>query len=215
MKKRTLVSLGISCQTAHQLARFTNEHSDPASFQKGPFDWLICPVLSAAEWLDNGLIDFTQNEITIARNHAYWPKFGFWFWHGFYTKSDTERKLKIYQNTPREQEKLAYQRAQFQNLDPQNTIFIISNTQNNLLGEVFKEGEESLFHFTNDHINKLQSSLDRYFGTPINLKIITREHRADKALLDQANTYILSAETSDWKGENKDWDQALRSLCKN
>ena len=102
----TLASLGISCQTAFQLARFAERNPTSATFAKGPIDWLICPPENLALWLDAGMPDFKRGEVTIRRGTPWWKRFDFergevtirrgstawwkrfdiYFWHGFYTQ---------------------------------------------------------------------------------------------------------------------------------
>ena len=212
MTKSTFVSLSLSCQTAHQLAHFCDVNPDKATFQKGPFDWLICPPENAAKWLNAGLPDFEKDEITIHRNRAYWERFGFWFWHGFMTKADDEHRLEIEQNAARELAKLAYQRKQFRSLDPAKTVFVASNTQNNLSTDVFKPGEESHFHFTHGTKERLRKSLETFFDAPVNLHTITRPDRSDESLIGNPKVHHLPSEDSEWKGAAPDWDAVLKKI---
>ena len=212
MNKRHLVSLGMSCQTAHQLARYAGANSDKFTFNKGPFDWLICPPQNATSWLKSSLEDFSIEGITQKRDHAYWSNHGFWFWHGFFQKSETGRSLNIQITARRELEKLKYQRDQFQNLNPASTLFVISNTQNNLATDVFKPNEGHLFHFNDNTIEELKDNLDKYFNTTIKLHVVTRKDRSTFSRVDQFQVHFLPAEQSEWKGCDADWDTLLNKL---
>lgn len=210
--KPTLVSLGMSCQTTHQLNRFSKENASTVGFAKSPFDWLICPPESLAGWLNSGLTDFTPSEIIERRDHAWWPKFQFWFWHGFVDQRGDAKVLNIKPNIGREQDKLSYQRSTFQSLDPANTLFFWSNTQNNLTTEVFKAEEEHLCQLTTERISILQQSLDAYFETPTQLHWITGEDRFDGEIGSRSNIHFLPPEKSDWKGSAEDWDLLLKAI---
>ncbi len=210
--KPTLVSLGMSCQTTHQLTRFSTENADRVSFAKSPFDWLICPPDSLAAWLDSGLADFAPSEIVERREHAWWPKFQFWFWHGFMDHKADQRVLNIELNTPREFEKLTYQRSIFRDLDPANTLFFWSNTQNNLTTEVFRTDETPCCQLTTDKIARLQASLDSFFETSTQIHWVTREDRIEGDVGSRSNVHFLPPEQSDWKGSVDDWNNALKSI---
>ncbi len=210
----TFVSLGMSCQAAHQLARFAAAEPSRANFAKGPFDWLVCPPENAANWLDQGLCDFRPTDITELREHAYWSRFDIWFWHGFYTKTDHSRVLELAKNAERELSKLDYQRKTFKALDPGKTTFIVANTQNNLAGAVFRKGEEDRYRFSEAAIDRLQSSLDHYFGAPTTLCVATRADLASPGLLRRDQTTALPVEESEWKGDDVSWNIFLDGLSK-
>ncbi len=208
----TLISLGMSCQTAHQLARYSVEFPNDATFIKSPFDWLICPPSSAASWLDSGLEDFFVDDISTTKDHPFWEKYQFWFWHGFTKRIGDARELRISETGLRELKKLEHQRAEFRNLNPKTTQFFISNTQNNLAMDVFSSDEISLFHFTNESILELYQSLNTYFNAPIQLHVITTEERSDLNSINQVEVLILPKERSEWKGCDDSWNNMLNSL---
>ena len=140
--KTTLVSLGMSCQTTHQLALFAEMNPDVVNFIKSPFDWLICPPVALANWLEADLMDYKLDEIVEHRAHAYWPRFEFWFWHGFMDHNNGARILNIRSNAPRELAKLVYQRDTFRALrfDDQVTAVVITGAGGNFSsgGDVFE-----------------------------------------------------------------------------
>lgn len=209
---KSLVSIGQSCQSAHQLNRFALKYPDRAIFKKGPFDWLICPPESACSWLASGLEDFSEGEITSYRDHAYWKKHDFWFWHGFYNKDGETPYLDFANTVERERSKLAYQRQQFRVIDPSTTRFVFSNTQNNLSNEVFLANETDRFFLSADKYDRLRAALSQYFQTVVNLCVISRHDRIDDALLVKPFVQLLGDEPSQWKGSDTDWDKALKKL---
>ena len=204
----TLASLGMSCQSAHQLARFAETRND-VLFQKGPIDWLICPPDSLTHWLDAGLPSFSAGEIEERREHAYWPRFDFWFWHGFYTRKDEMRLLEIPDNEDRELEKLEYQRNRFSALNPMTTLFVWSNSQNNLFPDVFRQDEAKHYRLTDARIERIEESLDQYFGNECRVLFVTRDDRCDPSALSRANVFVLPEEQSEWKGADQDWNRIL------
>jgi len=201
----TLVSLGISCQSAHQLARLADANPTTFTFVKGPFDWLICPVKSAAEWLDSDLKSFNPNDIIEFREHAFWPKMDFWFWHGFMRKDDLKKTLDIEATSQRELKKLAYQCAIFRALDPKRTVFVCSNVQYNLETEVFPDDAAKPHHLTPEHAVRLQAALDSFFGSATRLVFVSQ---ADRDPQKCAHIH-LPTERSEWKGNNKYWDNLV------
>ena len=156
--------------------------------------------------------DFSIEEISQKRDHAYWSDQGFWFWHGFYQKSEAGRSLNIQITAERELEKLRYQREQFRNLNPANTLFVISNTQNNLATDVFKPNEDHLFHFNDKAIEELRNNLDRYFNATTQLHVVTRKDRSIFTRANQSQTHLLPIEQTEWKGCDADWDTLLSKL---
>ncbi|MEM7302108.1 MAG: hypothetical protein AAF468_13570 [Pseudomonadota bacterium] len=210
----TLVSVGMSCQTTHQIHLAVDQSTSAAhniSVQKGPFDWLICPLESACHWLDSGLESFEPEAIVDERDHAFWPQFDFWFWHGFYQKSGSLKHLDVAGTMERERSKLTYQREQFSSIDPETTLFVWSNCQNNLSTDVFAENELGRIRLTEQGRNRLQASLDHYFTRTCKLIFVTRTDRADPAVLDFNNVYAVAEEPSEWKGDRKQWQKLLNT----
>ena len=205
----TLVSLGMSCQTAHQLAQYADLNARSVVFVKGPFDWLICPPSNAADWLNANLRDFDVDDIVEYRGRAYWPEFDFWFWHGFIDHSDDRRTVDLAGYAERELSKLVYQRNRFSALDASRTLFFVSNTQNNLIPEVFETTETHRYSFELHEIEKLQISLDGFFHKSTNLHVLSRFDRIDPRLLQQANVHVLPVDNSEWKGSSGEWKDRL------
>jgi len=213
-KYRTLASLGLSCQSAHQLARIADQE-DALTFSKGPFDWLICPPASLVNWLDAGLPGFERDELHLHRGKVYWSRFDFWFWHGFHVKNGERKTIDIDAAFDREREKLAYQKRVFSNLSPQTTIFLISNTQNNLSTDVFLSHETERFHFHPENLANVQRSLSRYFDMPAKLFCISRADRwSGNRNIEIPHTAIKfqQTETSEWKGDDAQWTAGFNSF---
>jgi hypothetical protein len=216
-QETVVCSLGMSCQSAHQLARFCGhpvvDPSPRPTFCKGPFDWLICPPLRLSAWLEAGLPSFEAGEIEERRGHAWWPRFRFWFWHGFFVKDDAgTSRLDIPATAERELAKLRHQTSRFRAIDPARAVFFISNSQNNLETDVFLASERSDFCFEEDAIDRLQSGLDGFFGQNCQLAVMTRMDRSSRAVQGRRLTQVLGVEPSEWKGHDGEWDEAIRSV---
>jgi len=209
------VSLGKSCQTTHQLTHFVENNQRTAAMIKSPFDWLICPPDSTTAWLNEDLRDFRPDELMEFRGRAYWSLFRIWFWHGFFDRNQTPPELDIEKYADQELSKLSYLRSKFETLDPTQTCFILSNTQNNLTSEVYDAHETSLYHFNENKIDKLNQALVRYFNCPVNLQIITRRDRCTDALMQKSNVHTLPLDHSEWKGNKLNWSKVLEKLVLN
>ena len=222
----TIASLGMSCQTTYQLSRFTTAHPNIVKFQKGPIDWLICPPSCLANWLDAEMTDFAPGEITVHRGVAWWERFQFWFWHGFNT-FDEEHKhlpaplrphfLDIDANFERELSKLTYQRNKFRSIDPSNTIFFLSNTQYNLQTAVYSPEEQSQYMFTEDIQQRLQDSIERFYGAPVKIHWVTRPDRATSSMLNKPNVSVLTPDEDpfNWAGNDLEWDTVIKHCLEN
>lgn len=219
-KNKTLVSLGMSCQTTHQLRRLADSQqvttcaSSPLTAPSGIFDWLICPPTSTINLLNQKIPEFTRNSIHIHKGRAYWPDFNLYFWHGFSVTEQGVRHLRINETFNRELMRWRYQRQRFSALDPTQTVFVISNTQNNLNTEVFDQSELDQYHFTAAIVDNLSQSLAGYFNTDISdihLEVLTRKDRAN-GLDGNKQVYFLPLDHNEWKGSKISWDQWRHQL---
>ena len=208
----TLVSLGMSCQTTHQLRRLADSPQNSeisAVAPSGPFDWLICPPASTIELLNQRIPDFTKNSIHIHKSHAYWADFDLYFWHSFLVTDKKSRYVNINKTFEKELTRWRYLRDRFSNLDPMQTIFVISNTQNNLTTEVFDQSELDRIYFSNTLLDGLKQSLARYFNTTTNnihLEVVTRKECVNE-LIDSNRVHFFPIDHNEWKGSKQSWDQ--------
>lgn len=207
------VSLGMSCQTTHRITDFTTQNPGTAAMAKSPFDWVISPPDSTANWLNENLCEFKLADLTEHREHAYWPRFNLWLWHGFLDRRTSSPTLNLAQFFEQELSKLKYLKGQFNSLDISQTRFIVSNTQNNLSTEVFDPDEDQRYRFSEENIDKLQFALDRFFGKPVDLQVITRLDRCTADLVHRENVHLLTTDESNWKGDKMQWDALLTKLA--
>lgn len=212
---KTVVSIGVSCQTAHQLRRLALNQQNNAELASdlimpsGLFDWLICPASSTINLLNNRIPDFTKESIQIHNNRAYWADYKVYFWHNFFVTDGQYRHISIDETFEKEITRWRYLRHRFSTLLPKNTIFVISNTQNNLTTSVFNESELDQIQFTSTLINKLKDSLASYFNTTTNnihLEVITRPALSGKIDHSIPVTHF-PIDHNEWKGSKHSWNQ--------
>ena len=223
-----LVSVGITCQTAHQLARHAAE-TEGVSFRKGPMDWLALPPPVVAAWLDAGLDPFEEGDIEVREGRPWFTRRAVGFWHAFRRKPregetigpeqdmrGTTKLLDVDYAFERELAKLNYQIGVFRALDPARTLFVTGNGQNNAAGE----GPENIYRgeraaeatFTGEGIDALEGALDRFFGAPCMLGVVAHEGRVERGLAERGNVRVIADRPGDWHGDDGDWDRALGEL---
>lgn len=208
----TIVGVGTSCQPFHQAARYATQHAGYVDHESGPFDWLICPVDSVIAWLSDDLPVIQSGEVVLRNNWPYWQKYGLWFRHGFGTRVDGKRVVDIDATFEREQARLQYLRDKFFTLDRSNTVFILSNTQNNLTTDVFEEDEHYRTHISENQRARVEGELVRLLGGSVNMHTVVRQDRTRDDFHAQPNVSLLPAEESEWKGNDAHWDAVFDEL---
>ena len=204
-----VVSVGTSCQTPRQLALYGAARED-VTFVKNIFDWIAAPPDVAAAWLDDDLGPFEEADLEVRRGHAWLKTRNLYAWHWFgKTQPTGPKKLNIPLTVKREQAKFAYQTGVFRALDPRRTLFVTANTQNNLLGEVYSEPEAHRIPFRAADIDRLQASLDRFFGEPVRMLTITYPDRSEPALHGRPDVAVLEPDASEWEGDTQAWAAAI------
>lgn len=223
-----LVSVGITCQTAHQLTRYASE-TDGVSFRKGPLDWLALPPRVVAAWLDAGLDPFGPGDIKVRDGRPWFTRREVGFWHAFRRKvrdgetvgseqdmRGTSKMLDVDYAFDRELAKLEYQIGVFRSLDPARTLFVTGNGQNNAAGD----GPENIYRgaraveatFTGAGIDALQGALDRFFGARCMLGVVAHEGRVEKGLSERGNVRVIGDCAGDWHGDDGEWNGVLGEL---
>ena len=208
-----VVSVGTSCQTPRQLALYGAARAD-VTFVKNIYDWIAAPPDVAADWLDADLEGFTLDDLEVRRGHAWLKPRNLYAWHWFgKTQPTGPKKLNIPLTIEREQAKFAHQTAIFRTLDPARTLFITANTQNNLEGDVYSEPEYHRIPFAAPDIDRLNRSLDSFFGAPCRMLTITYPDRCDAALRRRAKTCdlvaVLARDGTEWEGDDDAWAAAI------
>ena len=208
-----VVSVGTSCQTPRQLALYGAARED-VTFVKNIYDWIAAPPDVAADWLDADLEGFDLDDLEVRRNHAWLKPRKLYAWHWFgKTQPVGPKKLNIPLTIEREKAKFAHQTAIFRELDPARTLFITANTQNNLEGDVYSPPEFHRIPFNAPDIDRLNASLDAFYGAPCRMLTITYAERCDAALRERARSSdlvaVLPRDPSEWEGDDAGWSGAI------
>jgi hypothetical protein len=218
-EKLAVVSLGSSCQSAHQikqnvemLSALTGDRLMPKRF---PFDWLICPVGRTAEWIGSG-DRFPQSPMELSPyNHEgtfLWEKRGAFFWHDF----RQQKLVDIEATFDLTREK--YQRF-FNSFDDlrnkERVVFVVSNTQNNLpsvLGDNYSKGGG--FAFTAENTRALKRSAENALGRACEMLVVTYKDRCSPTLENLPDENLIVArfppDGSEWKGDDAAWQALFR-----
>ena len=131
-----LISLGMSCQTKHQIDIFVGAlpETDRTAFRaaSSPFDTLLCPANSAARLLRDGIPVFGREDIEVRDGRAWWVRYDACFWHWHFEFEGNRKVLSIDHGFEREQSKFAHKRENLMRSGLTSARFFWSNTQNNL-----------------------------------------------------------------------------------
>lgn len=212
MSLRYLQSVGMSCQTRHQIELFTSHPVARAAgleLRSGIFDWFGTPPLRTARFIDAGLPAYVPGSVVDDRGHAFWETHGVHAVHAFQIKEPTGRRLDIDATFESEIEKLNYQRQKFLETEAAETAFVLSNTQNNLHGELYLPRDADEYRFSSRRIDALQASLERLFGTSCRLIVISRRDRFDGDAEADPRVRLIPVDGSEWKGDEAAWREAL------
>lgn len=215
MATRYLQSIGMSCQTRHQIDRFAISPSGRAAgieARTGPFDWLITPPLRMARFLDAGLPCYRPGSVIERGGRAFWTTPGFPAFHAFRVKNEHEDRLDIEATFDVMCEKFMAQREKFLNTDVTRTSFVLGNTQNNLAGEVYGEQDSHEYRFDSGKIDALEASLNRLFQAQCKLIVVSRKDRFDGDAAGDPRVRIIEKDDSEWKGDAAVWQDALSAL---
>lgn len=190
----SIVSLGVSCQTAIQIRRYVL--SLPAADQtfdelgkelilsksSFPFDWRIQPVKSLIQMAETGtFFPETPNEM-LARSGTYesgdpppfWTRMNCFLWHDF---KASEAHWEIDATFAATKEKYDHTIGKFLGLSSERLIFVVSNTQNNLVNMSGPDGRN--FYLDTATITGLRAALDALFPDRLyELIVVTSEERS-------------------------------------
>ncbi|MEP3276963.1 MAG: hypothetical protein ABJN26_10655 [Stappiaceae bacterium] len=208
-KEIALVSLGMSCQTAHQL-RFNQPYLEdfgigPEAIPSNYFDWLICPPDSAARLLADGLPRFERGDIVL-KSQPFWEAYQFYFWHEFrhHEIIDIDAHFEI------GQQKFDYLRERFSRLHLyRRLIFVLSNIQGNL-PEVHAETGALDFMLDDQRIQALRSVVQSYLGRSVEFLVITSKGRFEGPVGSGYEIAFFAEDTSEWKGDKVAWRTCLQ-----
>lgn len=208
-KDIAIVSLGMSCQTAHQL-RFNQPFLEdlgigPEAIPANYFDWLICPPDSASRLLADGLPRFERKDIVL-KSQPFWETYRFYFWHEFrhHEIIDVDAYFEI------GQQKFDYLRERFSRLHLyRRLVFVLSNIQGNL-PQVRAETGALDFMLDDLKIQSLIRALESYLGRPADFLVVTSKHRFEGSVGSGYDIEFFAEDTSEWKGDKIAWRRCLR-----
>jgi hypothetical protein len=217
-EKLAVVSLGSSCQSAHQikqnagmLSTLTGDELTPKRF---PFDWVICPIARTAEWIRSGdRFPRSPRELSSYRQGGtfFWEKRGMFFWHDFRQQKvvDVEATFGLTRGK--------YDRF-FNSFDDlrnrERIVFIVSNTQNNLVSALGDDYRKGGFVFTPENTRAVKQAAENALGKPCEMLVVTYEERsvpALESLPDERITVVrIRPDGSEWKGDDAAWRALLQ-----
>ena len=204
-----LFSIGLSCQTAHQLRTARSKLAEVGiecdSVPSGYFDWLICPPKSATRLIADGIPEFKPGDIVL-RNQPCWADYEFYFWHDF--RQDEE--IDIEQHFERSLGKFNHLRHRFQEMDRyRRIVFVLSNSQNNLI-EVQQDTGALDYMLDDGKVMELKIELEKFLSRKVELLVLTYKDRFAGEKVGDYWLEYLEPDTSEWKGDSKVWQDCLR-----
>jgi hypothetical protein len=203
-----LVSLGMSCQGAIQLqvhrSLIANTLGAEATIKRTPFDWLICPPLSAATMIagDRYYPQRVSELDCSTGTPPRWPAMGeCYFWHepedvssapdSFFAKfAHTSQTLRDVAGFAR-------------------PIFFVSNTQENLADEV-QAVAPIPYTFTDEAIDRLATAVSRRFGAP--LYVVSAPTRHELRAPSNLERLFLMDVSPGIRGSDSDWSHVFREM---
>ena len=204
-----LVSIGLSCQSTHQI-RFNAEFikdvcQTTVAVPSGYFDWLICPPESATKFLDDGMPEFSANDITL-KFQPTWERYKIYYWHEF----QQNEIINIQRNFKQSQSKFNYLIQQFKKLrDFKRLIFVLSNTQNNLF-EVREQTGSLDFKFDHQKVVDLKKAVENFLTREVEFLVVTNSDRFDGSAGHGYHIEFFKPDQSEWKGDKKAWKDCFQ-----
>lgn len=220
-EKVAVVSLGMSCQSAHQIERharlIASLCGDPTmKISRYPFDNVICPPVSASQLLDaDRFHPVSIGEVEVSGDGGgHWRDMGVHYWHemrpvrtGILRRKrlDPERAFRAMTD------KYAHMASKFRQLpDVERLIFVISNSQNNL-DMVARVTGNLNFVLEPAAIDRLADRADAYLGRRCEYVVATYGGRAaGRSGRHNVATYELSPDGSEWEGDPLQWAALFR-----
>lgn len=220
-----VVSLGSSCQTAHQLklnaALVSELCGDELKHVRLPFDWVIGPIEKTTEWLRPGTIfPNSPNDLTVVSRELgtfFWEQKGIYFWHDF--RSANYIDVDHFENFERTRAVYAKSFDAFrQILRKKRIVFIISNTQNNLLWAFGDDYWKIGFDFNEENIRNIKHAVNDLFGVECELICVTYAKRSADTLSDMKDMNIfverVEPDNSGWQGDDDAWKNLIANYFK-
>lgn len=211
-KSLALVSVGISCQTAHQIEEMPMglfAGRDELVKRSTPFDWLLCPVKSAAKMIgERTFFPSDVAELDLAHK-PFWSRMGCHFWHQKDPRGISGWGPRVVENW----ERIA---------DSERKVFIVSNTQNNVTRALLEADRDPIECRLIWHdVFRLFAALCRQFGE-IELHCVTHDAKpmATTAIVmpwesgrTPITVHTIARDRSSWEGNAYAWHKLLKGIC--
>lgn len=196
------ISIGVSCQTTHQLSNhrilvsqmLRRQMEDYSSF----FDWTLCDARAAASIVASRYKRVAPGDIDVLGKFFWLPEHGVWFFHDSDDLSTAGRQ--------RVAEKYSYLLSNFWALAAKKRrYFLLGNTQNNL-NETSFEGRRSST-LSAEIVSQVERAIAGSFEHGAN-RIVTVAY-ADRTSDVIDGAHLLSRDDSRWQGDTEQWAKVL------
>jgi len=215
-KNLALASVGIACQTAHQIElhhpMISHLAGEDLEAHGTPFDWLLAPVSSVAQMIQSNCFYPADISELSGTKQPYWPRMGVHFWHH---KFDDPAQFSGWG----EHVVATWQRLR----EAKRKIFIISNTQNNIAAALMEAGRDRIeTRLLWEEVFRLFAELARAFGE-VELHVVTTDRRAIDLKTDAIQVPWASGRTpikihkfeedpSKWVGNAAAWQKLFQEI---
>jgi hypothetical protein len=202
----------MSCQTALQINHNipflrTLLNDDTMSLRACPFDWLVAPVESVTQLLQRWEFYPSSPADLSINQRPYWGAANVYYWHDFKTGNPTEEFDDIKEKFAHTAENLRWVTKS------QRTLFLVSNTQNNLVTDMASVGTFDPV-IRSSSLAALNVQLRARFHRDFHLALITHP---DRYIRDTEHEFFsvehIEKDHSEWEGSPYNWQQALTRLA--
>lgn len=209
-----VVSLGMSCQSAHQIehharliAQLTGDSS--AKISRFPFDNLICPPQSAVRMLQADRFHPASMEDLTVGEGAYWREMDAHFWHEFRPKRTGLFRRKIMDPVKAFSalmQKYQHTGTKFRALSSiPRLVFVISNSQNNLEMVSRVTGNVDVM-LDLAQVDALADQTDAYLGRVCEYVVASYPDRiTGHSSRSNVSVFALKPDDSEWMGDPAQW----------
>lgn len=214
-RELSVVSMGMSCQTANQISQnkaLISELAQTELIERSTYmDYVITDVNKLITWFDDDCPAYPElNEISILTKPG-WLKYGMYFWHDFgANKHETyESVVENYQlfiskrTRKRDNLKLCSQ--------SRRTYVFWSNTQNNLTDMPEMDFQNINPVVRVSQLVQLKQRYDQYIGQESIFNVVTYPERMDIDVDVKGITInYLERDQSGWQGDVIQWQNVFR-----
>ncbi len=215
-----VVSLGMSCQSAHQIehhARLIGTLTgDPSAItSRFPFDNLICPPPSAIRMLQADRFHPESMEDLTVGEGAYWWQMDAHFWQEFRPKRSGLFRRKIMDPVKAFSvltQKYEHTGKKFRALSSvPRLIFVISNSQNNLEMVSRVTGNVGVM-LDLTQVEALADRTDAYLGRACEYIVVTYPDRVTgRSVRSNVSVFELKPDDSEWMGDPAQWSALFQT----